>query len=57
MLSDLIRQYIPNKLNKYPNANPSANLDILCNIFYKLKSKYFPVVVKNINIRSANGLL
>ena len=46
MLSDLIRQDIPNKLNKDPNANPSANLDILCNIFDKLKSKYFPLVVK-----------
>ena len=49
MLSDLIRQDIPNKLNKDPNANPSANLDILCNIFDKLKSKYFPVVVKKNN--------
>ena len=49
MLNDLIRQDIPNKLNKDPNANPSANLDILCYIFDKLKSKYFPVVVKKIN--------
>ena len=45
MSSDLIRQDIPNKLNKDPNANPSANLDILCNVFDKLKSLYFPVVV------------
>ena len=49
MLSDLIRQYIPNKLNKDHNANPNANLGILCNIFYKLKSKYFPVVVNKFN--------
>ena len=60
MLSDLIRQDILNKLSKDPNVNPSINLDILCNIFDKLKSNFFPVVAKkltNINIRNANGLL
>ena len=60
MLSDLIRQDLPNKLNKDPNAIPSANLYILCNMFDKLKSKYFPVVVNkltNTNIRNPNGLL
>ena len=37
MLGDLIGHDIPNKLNKDPNANPNANLDILCNTFDKLK--------------------
>ena len=41
MISDLIRQDIPNKLNKDPNANRNANLGILCNIFDKLCKKNY----------------
>ena len=56
-LSDLRTQNLPSKLNKNQIANPSDNVDILCNTFEKLKSRHFHVhwkKSKNINTRGQN---